>query len=98
MSDALDYAKRLIAEPSVTPATGSVFDAMEQMLAPLGFAVHRFERGDGEDRSQRRGPSLLEFHEGSQDRADQVARTSYVQHHDQALRDVAPGTAEEEAE
>ncbi|EAQ28154.1 succinyl-diaminopimelate desuccinylase [Erythrobacter sp. NAP1] len=51
MSDALDYAKRLIAEPSVTPATGSVFDAMEQMLAPLGFAVHRFKRGDGEEGS-----------------------------------------------
>jgi succinyl-diaminopimelate desuccinylase len=47
MSQALDYAKRLIAEPSVTPATGAVFDAMEAMLAPLGFDIHRFQRGDG---------------------------------------------------
>jgi succinyl-diaminopimelate desuccinylase len=47
MSAALDYAKRLIAESSVTPATGSVFDAMEQMLAPLGFDTHRFLRGEG---------------------------------------------------
>ncbi len=51
MSIALDYAKRLIAEPSITPATGSVFDAMEAMLAPLGFDIHRFQRGDGEEGS-----------------------------------------------
>ena len=48
MSNVLDLAKRLMAAPSVTPATGQVFDAMEAMLAPLGFAVHRFTRGDGE--------------------------------------------------
>ncbi len=47
MSDVLDLAKRLIAAPSVTPATGAVFDAMEAMLAPLGFDVHRFTRGEG---------------------------------------------------
>ena len=51
MSDALDYAKRLIAEESVTPATGAVFDACEAMLAPLGFDVHRFQRGEGEEGS-----------------------------------------------
>ena len=51
MSDALDYAKRLIAAHSVTPATGAVFDAMEAMLAPLGFDIHRFQRGDGEEGS-----------------------------------------------
>ncbi|MGB3739923.1 MAG: succinyl-diaminopimelate desuccinylase [Pontixanthobacter sp.] len=44
---ALGYAKALIAAPSVTPATGAVFDAMEAMLAPLGFTVHRFTHGDG---------------------------------------------------
>ncbi|MEP3421357.1 MAG: succinyl-diaminopimelate desuccinylase [Erythrobacter sp.] len=49
MSVALDYAKRLIAETSVTPATGPVFDAMEAMLTPLGFDVHRFRRGEGAD-------------------------------------------------
>jgi succinyl-diaminopimelate desuccinylase len=47
MDDALTLAKRLIAAPSVTPATGAVFDELEAMLAPLGFAVHRFIRGDG---------------------------------------------------
>lgn len=51
MTGALDYAKRLIAAPSVTPATGAVFDEMEAMLAPLGFAVHRKTRGDGEEGS-----------------------------------------------
>ena len=51
MSNALDYAKRLMAAPSVTPATGAVFDAMEAMLAPIGFDVHRFTRGDGEESS-----------------------------------------------
>ena len=48
MTDVLDFAKRLIAAPSVTPATGAVFDAMEEMLAPLGFTVTRFMRGEGE--------------------------------------------------
>ena len=45
----IDLAKRLMAAPSITPATGSVFDAMEAMLAPLGFEVTRFMRGDGEE-------------------------------------------------
>ncbi|HEU4820801.1 MAG TPA: succinyl-diaminopimelate desuccinylase [Qipengyuania sp.] len=48
MTQVLDLAKRLIAAPSVTPARGKVFDALEDMLAPLGFAVHRFMAGDGE--------------------------------------------------
>ena len=47
MSDVLDLAKRLIAAPSVTPATGAVFDTLEAMLVPLGFVVHRFTCGDG---------------------------------------------------
>lgn len=51
MSQSIDYAKRLIEAPSVTPATGQVFDVLESMLAPLGFEVHRFMRGDGEDGS-----------------------------------------------
>ncbi len=51
MSNALDYARRLMAAPSVTPATGTVFDAMEAMLAPLGFEVTRFTRGEGEEGS-----------------------------------------------
>ena len=48
MTDVLDFAKRLIAAPSVTPATGAVFDAMEDILAPLGFTVTRFTRGESE--------------------------------------------------
>ena len=51
MSAALNYALRLIGAQSVTPATGEVFDVLEQMLTPLGFAVHRFTRGDGEEGS-----------------------------------------------
>lgn len=52
MLNPLDLAKRLIAAPSVTPATGAVFDALEAMLAPLGFAVHRFTRGEGPEGSE----------------------------------------------
>ena len=47
MTDVLDLAKRLIAAPSVTPATGAVFDEMQAMLEPLGFTIHRFTRGSG---------------------------------------------------
>ncbi|MFN3863665.1 MAG: succinyl-diaminopimelate desuccinylase [Erythrobacter sp.] len=52
MSDVLDLAKRLIAVPSVTPATGAVFAELEAMLVPLGFVVHRFTRGEGPDGSE----------------------------------------------
>ena len=45
MQDASTLAEKLIAAPSVTPATGLVFDVLEAMLVPLGFAVHRFTRG-----------------------------------------------------
>ena len=47
----LDLAKRLIAAPSITPATGAVFDELQAMLEPLGFAVHRFQRGEGPEGS-----------------------------------------------
>ncbi|MFM2411452.1 MAG: hypothetical protein RL481_2280 [Pseudomonadota bacterium] len=43
---ALTYAKKLIACESITPATGPVFDALEEMLIPLGFAVNRFLAGE----------------------------------------------------
>ena len=43
---ALTYAKKLIACESITPATGAVFDALEEMLLPLGFAVNRFLAGE----------------------------------------------------
>jgi succinyl-diaminopimelate desuccinylase len=44
--DPVDLAARLIACPSITPATGEVFDVLEAALAPLGFEVHRFTRGE----------------------------------------------------
>nr|WP_315477632.1 succinyl-diaminopimelate desuccinylase [uncultured Sphingorhabdus sp.] len=46
---ALDYAQRLMACESVTPATGRVFDVLEDMLAPLGFTVERFISGENDD-------------------------------------------------
>ena len=49
MTTALEYAEKLIAAPSVTPATGLVFDVMEDMLKPLGFDVHRFIKGEAPD-------------------------------------------------
>ncbi len=45
----LEYAKRLIACKSITPATGSVFNTLETMLSPLGFAVERFIAGADDD-------------------------------------------------
>jgi succinyl-diaminopimelate desuccinylase len=55
-----DLAEALIAAPSVTPATGLVFERLEAMLAPLGFAVSRTL--DGPDPVEnllaiRRGPA-----------------------------------------
>jgi succinyl-diaminopimelate desuccinylase len=53
---ALDLAKRLIAQPSITPATGSVFNEMEAMLAPLGFEISRFIAGDAPEDAELGGP------------------------------------------
>ena len=46
---ALAYARRLIACESVTPASGDVFDVLEQMLLPLGFCVERFRAGEDDE-------------------------------------------------
>jgi succinyl-diaminopimelate desuccinylase len=56
---ALDYARRLMACESVTPARGAVFDALEAMLVPLGFEVHRFIAGGHVENclAMRRGPA-----------------------------------------
>ncbi len=51
MTNAIDLAEKLIAAPSVTPATGLVFDVMEAMLEPLGFEVHRFVKGEDPPKS-----------------------------------------------
>ncbi|MFK7840809.1 MAG: succinyl-diaminopimelate desuccinylase [Sphingorhabdus sp.] len=52
----IDLAKRLIAQPSITPATGSVFDEMEAMLEPLGFEISRFIAGDAPEDADQGGP------------------------------------------
>ncbi|WP_188772629.1 succinyl-diaminopimelate desuccinylase [Novosphingobium endophyticum] len=44
-----ELAEALIACPSVTPATGLVFDCLEGQLAPLGFEVVRFVAGEAPD-------------------------------------------------
>ncbi len=49
MTDAIALASALIAAPSVTPATGAVFDVLEAALTPLGFTVDRFICGDAPD-------------------------------------------------
>jgi succinyl-diaminopimelate desuccinylase len=48
-NDVVALAQRLLACPSVTPATGPVFAEMEAMLAPLGFTVDRFVVGEAPD-------------------------------------------------
>jgi succinyl-diaminopimelate desuccinylase len=47
--DPVALASRLIACPSVTPATGEVFDVLEEALAGIGFTVHRFVLGEAPD-------------------------------------------------
>ncbi|HEX9948252.1 MAG TPA: succinyl-diaminopimelate desuccinylase [Allosphingosinicella sp.] len=56
--DPVELASKLIACPSVTPARGAVFDALEETLRPLGFEVHRFVSGEVENLfATRRGGS-----------------------------------------
>jgi len=45
LTDPAALTEALIACPSITPATGAVFDCLEAMLAPLGFTVERFVDG-----------------------------------------------------
>jgi succinyl-diaminopimelate desuccinylase len=47
--DVVALAQRLLACPSVTPATGAVFAALEEMLVPRGFTVDRFVVGEAPD-------------------------------------------------
>jgi succinyl-diaminopimelate desuccinylase len=49
MTDAIALAKSLIAAPSVTPATGAVFDVLESALIAQGFDVERFVAGEAPD-------------------------------------------------
>ena len=43
--DPAQLAPALMAAPSITPATGSVFAVLEEALVSLGFDVHRFVTG-----------------------------------------------------
>lgn len=47
--DVVTIAEALIACPSVTPASGEVFDCLEGLLVPLGFVVHRSTSGEAPD-------------------------------------------------
>src|SRR5687767_11240579 len=47
--DPVDLASRLVACPSVTPASGDVFDVLDEALRALGFEVHRFVVGEPPD-------------------------------------------------
>ena len=53
---ALTHASALIACESITPATGNVFDTLEAMLTPLGFAVERFISGADDPDPAHGGP------------------------------------------
>jgi succinyl-diaminopimelate desuccinylase len=47
--DPIALAQALINCPSVTPASGEVFDVLEAALRPLGFEVNRWVMGDPPD-------------------------------------------------
>ena len=47
--DPVEFAQRLIRCPSVTPASGEVFDVLGEALTSLGFAVHRWVMGEAPD-------------------------------------------------
>ena len=47
--DPVAFASELIACPSVTPASGQVFDVLERALNALGFTCHRWLMGEPPD-------------------------------------------------
>lgn len=47
--DPIALARQLINCPSVTPASGEVFDVLQSSLEPLGFTIHRWVMGDPPD-------------------------------------------------
>jgi succinyl-diaminopimelate desuccinylase len=47
--DPIELARALINVPSVTPASGEVFDVLEAALTPFGFACHRWVMGEAPD-------------------------------------------------
>src|SRR3569623_1889476 len=48
-ADPIALASELINCPSMTPASGQVFDVLEAALQPLGFTVHRWVMGEPPD-------------------------------------------------
>jgi succinyl-diaminopimelate desuccinylase len=79
MTDAIQLATALIAAPSVTPATGAVFDVLEAALIPLGFTVDRFVCGDTPD-----GPveNLFATRAGTGPSADAAPHFAFAGHLD----------------
>jgi succinyl-diaminopimelate desuccinylase len=47
--DPVALARQLIACPSITPASGEVFDVLERALTPLDFTCHRWVMGEAPD-------------------------------------------------
>jgi succinyl-diaminopimelate desuccinylase len=47
--DAVELARELIQCPSVTPASGEVFDVLARHLEALGFTIHRWVMGEPPD-------------------------------------------------
>jgi succinyl-diaminopimelate desuccinylase len=47
--DPISLAQALINCPSVTPASGAVFDLLDEALTPLGFTCHRWVMGEAPD-------------------------------------------------
>jgi succinyl-diaminopimelate desuccinylase len=47
--DPVEIAQALIRCPSVTPASGEVFDVLADALKPLGFDIHRWIMGEAPD-------------------------------------------------
>ncbi|MEO7563653.1 MAG: succinyl-diaminopimelate desuccinylase [Sphingomicrobium sp.] len=48
-TDPIALASALINCPSVTPASGEVFDVLDRELSALGFIIHRWVMGEGPD-------------------------------------------------
>lgn len=47
--DPVELATQLINVPSITPASGEVFDVLQSALEPLGFTCHRWVMGEPPD-------------------------------------------------
>ncbi|HET8534443.1 MAG TPA: M20/M25/M40 family metallo-hydrolase, partial [Sphingomicrobium sp.] len=47
--DPVELARELIRCPSVTPASGEVFDILASQLERLGFSIHRWTMGEPPD-------------------------------------------------